>query len=58
MALNLDDFEVSQKKSKVVENHRYKVKFKKGETVDEVDSADLGEFEMIQREFFTTMKLE
>ena len=44
MALNLDDFEVSQKKCKVVENHRYKEKFKKGETVDEVDSADLGDF--------------
>ena len=51
MALNLDDFEVSQKKCKVVGNHRYKEKFKKGETVDEVDSADLGEFEMIKREF-------
>ncbi len=49
MALNIDDFEVSQKKCKVVENHRYREKFKKGETT--VDEVDLGEFEMIKREF-------
>ncbi len=50
MDLNLDDFKVTEKKCKVVENHRHKEKSKKGETVDEVDGADLGEFEMIKCE--------
>ncbi len=51
MTFNLDDFGVTKKKCKVLRNHRYREKFNKGQTVDEVDSTDLGVFEMIQREF-------
>ena len=48
--LILDDYAASEKKCKVIQNHQHKEKSKKGDTVDEVDGADLGKFEIIRRE--------